>query len=288
MFKCAIFSLLAILYNLLSFVPITTQDIVLEQQLLIGYRDENSKSPVLNYRLMTLDINGNREPFSHITVEGRQTYISMDNTKISSRGIDGNLLVFNHLGDVIFQYDFPVSDKDRIWSEWYVWGWADTQTLVLSRQIPNQWQFYTLNVLDNANELQSFDRLNSSPIVQYMQNIDEIEEIFEAGIASIIYFSPNFEILLTPPFVVDQPLDPFSPEHLDNIFIWDLTLQSEYPIVIITNGLPWWYDWTLFIPKWSKDSKSLLFAGFANNDDLSLYRYDDFNTVCVKDNETTS
>lgn len=281
MLKCTIFGLFAILCNALFPAVLENQEITSGQRLLVGYLDEDNSSPLPTYRLMTLDLTGNEVVFSESIIEGRDTYISMDHAKISARDTEGNLLVLNHLGEVIFQYDFPVSNRDNAWIEWYVWGWIDTETLVLSRVFNNQWLFYTLNTLDNTNEPQLFDRLNSSPIIQYMQDVYEIERAFESGInsigiSSIIRFSPNFEMLLTPPFVIGQPLDPFSSEHADHIFIWDLTLHLENPIAIVTNGFPWWYNMTFSVPAWSLDGESLLFAGFDIDSNIVLYRYEDF------------
>ena len=254
-------------------VSVWSQSGVSQQYLLIALHAADNPDA---FYLELVDTNGSQRDFSSIPIDGRQSYISPDGTAVSARGTDGNLLVFDTQGVVIFEHNFLLDDQ-QAWTSWYVWGWADDRKLVLSSTNSGQLMFYHADVHDGQNRLQPVDYLNTSSVIQQMQNIDHIEQAYQSPIGFIVRFTSDFEMLLTPAFLAPDDGSQFS---VDDMLVWDLRNDSRDPGAVIGQALPWWYQVTSSAPAWSRDDSSLLFAGFADGDsdenaELALYRYDD-------------
>lgn len=251
------------------------QSDTVDQRLLISSRNVNESNAVY---FTLVDTDGTQEPFASTPVDGRQVYISPNATAISARGTSGDLLVLDNTGHPIFEYDFS-TDEEQVWTEWYVWGWSDDRTLVLSHAVQGRLLFYAADVYANQDELRLLEDLNASPVIRVLQDVDGIEREYGSPISFIVKFSPRFDFLLTPASIVDGTNPQSSP---DDVLVWDLNSDSGMPITVIDRTLPWWYQVTSSTPAWSLTGDDLLFVGFADNDNderLALYLYEDFGTA---------
>jgi hypothetical protein len=243
--KILIYVFLLLTLSFLNIGSVYTQPSDYQGELLVGVL--TAKSPELE--LMTINFRGEQQIFSEIPISTWQIYLSPDRRFISTRTPEGDLLILNSEGDEAFTYDFEFA-TEFLFNEWYVWGWFDETTLLISHDRDAALTFFTLNITEESAELRPSELHNAF----FRWNTDAIQD-WRVGVSYMLQFSPDFTKVVTPAFDWDENALPYGEQDL---LFWDLEASTESPQYVVSDSFPWWYRITLSIPAYSHDSSQVI------------------------------
>jgi len=194
-------------------VGVTMSGVVSAAPFPAGSRLLIQKSGRAGTSLATIDLEGHQLALLAENIIP-QIYLSPDHTKVSFRNEVGDLIVKNLDGDLLLEYQFD-SSGDYNWRDWWVWGWADDDRLVISHAQQERFAFFELPVTRDDPQLIPADRLNAF----FTWTPDQIRwEPTESYAYFMFQFGPGFQSVLT-------PMSPHTSlqNFYDAIYVWDLT-----------------------------------------------------------------
>jgi hypothetical protein len=210
------------------------------------------KSGRTGFSLVTVDLEGHQLALLAENIIP-QIYLSPDHTKVSFRNEEGDLFVKDLDGALLLEYQFDFSGEYN-WRDWWVWGWADDDSLIISHAQQARFAFFELPVTRDDPQFIPAERLNTF----FTWRPDQIWWEFTSSYAYFMFqFGPGFESVLTP-----MPANSSLQNFYDAIFVWDLTGDHPAAVDVIESVFPWWENPIVPEPAWSHTGQKPVLAAF--------------------------
>jgi hypothetical protein len=227
-----------------------------------GYRlvysviDDESKEQ----QLISVDLQGNTSLLSSQLFDWRHPYssisVSPDLTKIAGQDPNGDLVVLNAFGEVIARQELT-GDDDEVWNNWHVWGWRESEGIVVSHIEDDYPKFYELTLETEQATFNEIPYLNEF-FVWRASELNGSYHMYQPFF-DLFVFSPDFRYVaassLTDPDLFVGVSDDDRVKVQENVMvIWDLKTNTRQAIE--NAGIPWFGSGNI---KWSNSSNSMAF-----------------------------
>lgn len=210
-----------------------------------------SRTSDLNRELISVDLQGNEFPFTSELFGQNISNImlSPDHTKVAVLDED-RLAVLSTDGSLLANYEIPQGTL------WFLWGWLDSNIVVVSRLIENDLVFYKGDTTSKNVELNEFEALNDFFVWDEWSIISNATREF-------FIFSPAFDYVITPTIPYKRNI---SGELEPTLTLWDIANHSGF-ILDNSDGAG--------NPEWSPTGMNFVFAVYSPTETTAyLYSVD--------------